>query len=277
MKKFLKMIGYILLALVAVFLIWYFLQFPSLNRNWNSDQKILADITFVGEKVLVKNARNFDYKSPTDYTEGYYDATYDLTKLTRAWYIIEPFGERDGPAHTMLTFDFSDGQHVAVSVEIRKEVGESFDAIKGLLRQYEIVYMVGDERDLIRLRSNYRRDTVIMYPLDIPAENLPKFFVSVMQRAQKLSVEPEWYNTITNTCTTAIQDHANALLTTEKQIPWSKQILLPKTSDEIAYSLDLIDTELTLEEARKYYTINERAMAADQDPDFSAKIRSEIK
>lgn len=137
--------------------------------------------------------------------------------------------------------------------------------------------MVGDERDLIGLRSNYRRDTVIMYPLKIQPDNLPKFFNSVMERAQRLSVQPEWYNTITNTCTTAIQNHANLLLPADKKIPWSKQILLPKYSDEIAYNLGLIDTKLSLEEARKYYTINDRALNQDKEKDFSLKIRPEIR
>lgn len=256
---------------------WYLAQVPSLDRDWNDDQKILAEISFNGNKIGLKNGRNFDYKSEYEFTIDYYDTHFDTTKLSRAWYIIEPFGERDWPAHTMLAFDFSDGQHVAVSAEIRKEKWESFDAIKWLLRQYELVYMVGDERDLIGLRSNYRKDTVIMYPLKIQPENLPKFFHSVMERAQKLSVEPEWYNTITNTCTTAIQGHANLLLPDDKKIPWSKQILLPKYSDEIAYNLWLIDTKLSLEEARKYYTINERALGMDKEKDFSRKIRPDIR
>ncbi len=277
MKSFLKKIAYLLLGVVSVFFIWYFLQSPSLERNWNTDQKVLAEIQFEGNLIRVKNARNFDYQSTDDFVPSYYDAIYDIEKLTRAWYIIEPFGEKDGPAHTMLSFDFSDGQHVAVSAEIRKEVGESFDAVKGLLRQYEIVYMVGHERDLIRLRSNYRKDTVIMYPLKIQPQNLPKLFISVMERAKKLAEEPEWYNTITNTCATAIQDHANFLLSEDKKISWSKQILLPKYSDEIAYNLGLLDTRLSLEDAREYYTINERAMKANQDENFSQKIRPEIK
>lgn len=275
-KKILKWAFLTFLLIVIIFSGWYFLQFPSLNRNWNEDQKILAEIRFDKNLVHVKNARNFDYVTDTTFTPRYYDATYDINKLSRVWYIIEPFGDRDGPAHTMLSFDFSDGQHVSVSTEIRKEVGESFDAIKGLLRQYEIVYMIGDERDLIRLRSNYRKDVVTMYPLKIQPENLPKFFLSVMQRAQKLSQEPEWYNTITNTCATAIQDHANFVLDEERKISWNKNILLPKYSDKIAYDLGLIDTQLGLEEARKYYTINERALLADQDPEFSKKIRPQI-
>lgn len=222
------------------------------------------------------NARDFDYTSTTDYTPSYYNEVYDIKKLERMWYIIEPFGEQDGPAHTMMSFDFSDGKYLAVSTEIRKEKGESFSAVKGLFRQYEIVYMVGAERDLIRLRSNYRLDDVYMYPLASTQEGREKMFVSVMKRAQKLAIEPEYYHTITNTCTTTIQRHANEVL--EKvRIPWSKQILLPETSDQVAYDLGLIDTQLSLEEARSYYKINARAMSADDDPDFSKHIRPEIR
>ena len=267
---------WIILAIIAIFCLWYFLRFPSLDRNWNDDQKVLADIQIDNRIVTVKNARNFSYRSTTDYDRAYYDAVYDASKLTRAWYIIEPFGDRDGPAHTMLTFDFDDGQTVAVSAEIRKEIGESFDAVKGLLRQYELVYMVGDERDLIRLRSDYRRDEVIMMPLKISEEGLEKFFLSVMQRAKKLATEPEWYNTITNTCTTAIQYHANDILPDNKKIPWSKQILLPKYSDTIAYDMGYIDTALPIEEARKYYRINERSLTANEE-EYSKSIRPEIK
>lgn len=121
----------VLFALIGGgFSLWYFAQMPSLDRNWNDDQKILAEISFNGTKISLKNGRNFDYRSEQDFTIDYYDTHFDTTKLSRAWYIIEPFGERDGPAHTMLAFDFSDGQHVAVSAEIRKEKGESFNAFK---------------------------------------------------------------------------------------------------------------------------------------------------
>ena len=106
------------------------LQFPSLDRDWSDDGKILASVSIEGDLVRVKNVRDFDYRSTTDYTPNYYDAVYDTRQIVRAWYIIEPFGGHDGPAHTMLAFDFDDGQFVTVSAEIRKEVGESFDAIK---------------------------------------------------------------------------------------------------------------------------------------------------
>lgn len=127
-------------------------------------------MSFEGDIVSIKNLRNYDYRATDDYTPAYYDEVFDLSKLTRAWYIIEPFGECDGPAHTMMSFDFEDDKYLSVSVEIRKEKGESFSALKGILNQYEIVYMLGDERDLVRLRSNYRKDDVYMFPIKASQE-----------------------------------------------------------------------------------------------------------
>lgn len=121
MSSIVRLFLIIFILIGGGFSFWYFSQVPSLDRDWNDDQKILAEISFSGTKIGLKNGRNFDYKSEKEYTIDYYDTHFDTTKLSRAWYIIEPFGERDGPAHTMLAFDFSDGQHVAVSAEIRKE------------------------------------------------------------------------------------------------------------------------------------------------------------
>ena len=136
--------------------------------------------------------------------------------------------------------------------------------------------MIGDERDLIRLRSNYREDDVYMYPIRTTPAGRKALFLDVMRRAQKLASDPEYYHTIFHTCTTVIQDHANAVLE-DKKVRWSKDILLPKYSDTVAYDLGLIDTRLSLEEAREYYLINGRARQANQSEEFSELIRPEIR
>ncbi len=118
------------------------------------------------------NVRNFTYRSAADYTPGYYNRTYNLDEIESVYYIIEPFSEVDGPAHTMLSFGFSGGVFVTVSAEIRKEKGESFDVIPGLMNQFEIVYIIGDENDLVKLRANYRKDSVYMYPINTPKEKM---------------------------------------------------------------------------------------------------------
>ncbi|MDD2916586.1 MAG: DUF4105 domain-containing protein [Candidatus Gracilibacteria bacterium] len=264
-----------LLVTLTVGLAWWLSQKPSLYRDWSVDQEKLASITFSGNLVNIENVRNFTYRSTTDYTPRYYNRTYNLDEIESVYYIIEPFSTMDGPAHTMLSFGFSGGTFVTVSAEVRKEKGESFDVFPGLMNQFEIVYIVGDENDLVKLRSNYRKDAVYMYPIKTPKEKMQGLFSSAMHRADQLTKEPEFYNTLWNTCTTSILRHVNALRT--DKISWEKKILLPSHSDDIAYELGLIDTSLSLPEAREYYKINALSEKYADDTRYSEKIRVERK
>lgn len=252
---------------------------PSLDKDWAIDQQILAKIEFQDDWVFIKNIRNFEYSSTSEYIESYYDSTYKIDEINSVDYIIEPFWEIDGFAHTMLSFWFSDWRYLVVSAEIRKEVGESFHPVSGLLNKYEIVYIIGDEKDLIKLRANYRKDTVIMYPIKIQQHKIQELFISVIKRADTLSKNPEFYNTLTNTCSTSVLRHVNDVraMNSKNIISWSKQILLPSHSDEIAYNLGLINTNLSLEDAREYYTINALSEKYWEDINYSKAIRKTIK
>jgi hypothetical protein len=264
-----------LLITLTVGLAWWLSQKPSLYRDWAVDQAILPTISFSGNLVEVKNVRNFQYKTTTDFTSGYYNRTYNLDEIESVYYIIEPFSKMDGPAHTMLSFGFSGGVFVTVSAEVRKEKGESFDAVPGLLNQFEIVYIVGDENDLVKLRANYRKDAVHMYPIKTPKEKMQGLFSSTMHRADQLTKEPEFYNTLWNTCATSILRHVNAMRT--EKVSWNQKILLPSHSDDIAYELGLIDTKLPLPEAREYYKINALSEKYADDVNYSERIRVEGK
>jgi len=248
----------------------YLLQSPSNNRDWAQDQVLLPDAVFDGKTVEIQNIRDFVYSSEDDYQSRYYDKTFDLGSLESVDYIVEPFGSM-GAAHTFLSFGFADGSHVAISVEIRKEAGESFSPIKGLFRAYELMYVIADEKDVIKLRTNYRNHIVYLYPLEIPREKMQELFVDMLTRAKKLKNSPEFYNTLTNTCTTNIARHVNAIA--PNAIPWDIRLLLPRNSDELAYELGLIDQSIPLDKARERYQINERAAIYADDPDFSRRIR----
>ncbi|OHA84509.1 MAG: hypothetical protein A2408_00710 [Candidatus Yonathbacteria bacterium RIFOXYC1_FULL_52_10] len=265
----------ILLVLIALFVLWSILVHPSNDRDWNADQAILPTADIMGDTVAIRNIRNFSYASTTSYTPAYYDKTFDVSKLVRAYYIVEPFSGYAGAAHTFLSFEFEDtngkADFVAISVEIRKEKGESFSAGKGLLKQYEIMYVIADERDVVKLRSNYRKDQVFVYPVKADIENIRAVFLDMVTRANTLAEKPEFYNTLTNTCTTNIVSHVNKI--SPKRVSFDLSILFPENSDKLAYDLGLIDTELSFEEARKTYLINERAEQFANDPDFSLKIR----
>jgi Domain of unknown function (DUF4105) len=175
----------------------------------------------------------------------------------------------------MLSFSFSGGKTVVISAELRKERGESFDAVKWILNQFEIQYIVASETDVIKLRTNYRHNQVYMYPIDTPKEKIQQLFRSMVIRADKLTREPEFYNTLWNNCTTTILQHANALR--QEKIDGGKYTLLPAHSDQIVYEAGLIDTKLPLEEARAYYRIDETARVAWTGSIFSDTIRKPIR
>lgn len=265
----------VLLVLAALFALWSVIVRPSNDRDWNADQAILPTAEITGDQVTFHNIRNFSYASTTSFTPAYYDKTFDVSKLVRAYYIVEPFSGYAGAAHTFLSFEFEDADgepdFVAISVEIRKEKGESFSAGKGLLKQYEIMYVIADERDVVKLRSNYRKDKVYVYPVKGDIAKIREVFLDMVTRANKLAENPEFYNTLTNTCTTNIVRHANTI--SPERVPFDFSILLPENSDKLAYDLGLIDTDLSFEEARAAYLINERAEQFADDPDFSLKIR----
>lgn len=243
---------------------------PSNERNWTKDQSILPYAIISGDEVEIKHIRNFTYASTTSYSPDYYTKTFDLTKLSSLDYIVEPF-KGIGAAHTFLSFGFDDGSHVAISVEIRKEVGESFSPLKGLFRQYELVYVIADERDVIKLRTNYRKDNVYLYPVDTTKEHMRTLFVNMLRRANELRESPEFYNTLTNNCTTNIAGHINDI--TPNKISWDYRLLFPENSDVLAQELGLIAQGMTIEEARTKYRINEKAERYADDPEFSKRIR----
>ena len=255
---------------VAIALLYMLIQ-PSNDRAWTPDQRVLPSAQFEGSRVTIRNIRNVEYRSQSDYTVRHYDRTFNLDALESVWFLVEPFEGMQGPAHTLVSFGFGGNDFVAVSVEIRKEVGESFSPLRGVLKRYELMYVVADERDVIKLRSNYRRDTVYLYPVKTTPERRRRMFVEMLERANSLVNRPEFYNTLTNTCTTNIVRHVNTIA--PRRVPLSYKVLLPAYSDELAHDLGLIDTDLSLEDARRRFRINDRAERFADDPEFSTRIR----
>lgn len=259
------------MAVFGAWLLFVLLVRPSNERDWNADQARMTTAEIVGDVVTIRNVRNATYRSTTDFDVHWETRRYDLSRLESVWFIVEPFADWRGPAHTFLSFGFDDGDHVAISVEIRKERGEAFSPLLGLLRQYEIAYVVGDERDLIGLRANHRKDDVFLYPVRATREQARALFVSMLERANRIAAEPEFYNTLTNTCTSNIVDHIESIA--PGRVPWSYKTLLPAYSDDLAYDLGLIDTDLPRATYRSAHRINDLASRYAEDPAFSARIR----
>ncbi len=245
------------------------------NRDWAVDQERTAVSSIDGDHVRIHNVRNFHYRSAQDFDVRWEARAYDLGRLQSVWYVVEPFSDWRGPAHTLLSFGFDDGQFIAISVEIRKEKGEAFSPLLGVLRQYELAYVIGDERDLIGLRANHRHDDVYLYPIRVTPEQLRALFVSMLERANRIAEHPEFYNTVNNTCLSNIVQHID--LIAPGRIPFSYKTLLPAYSDDLAYDLGLIDTGLARDQYRPPHRINELAARHAEDANFSSAIRSAIR
>jgi Domain of unknown function (DUF4105) len=243
---------------------------PSNERDWSPDQKVLQRAKIAGDAVTIENLRNFTYRTGTDFVEKYETRSYDLRKLDSVWFVVERFGDAPGIAHTLVSFGFGD-EYLSISVEIRKERGEVYSPVKGLLRQYELMYVIADERDVIGLRTNFRRDPVYLYPVRTTPERMRRMFVEMLERANQLAAQPEFYNSFTNNCTTNIVGHVNTIA--PQAIPFSYKVVLPAYSDQLAYDLGLIPTDQPFVTIRAAHRIDALAQQQPVGPDFSRIIR----
>ena len=247
---------------------------PTNDRDWQTDLARLAYASIDGDKVTVHNIRNFDYRSESDYTPAYYDKTFDLGAL-QSLDIVTSYWAGPAIAHVFVSFGFAGDDYLAISIEVRKPKGEGYSTLKGFFRQYELIYVVADERDVIRLRTNYRRDPpedVYVYRTSssVPAKQL--LFLEYMRKLNALRTRPEFYNTLTTNCTTSIwvNSHVNPGI-----IPLSWKILATGYVPAYLYEQGLLEaTGVSFAELRERAHVNARAQAADQAADFSRRIRA---
>ena len=261
---------------VAVLGWWLFAIQPSNERQWQPDLAKLPYATVDGDLVTMHNIRNVDYRSEFDYSPAYYTKTYDLKKLEGidlfAVYWMGP-----AIAHTIISFNFGDKDYLAVSIEARKELNEGYSTIKGFFRQYELTYIVADERDVIRLRTNYRKDPheeVYLYRIQMDKENFRRLFLEYLRKINEIHEKPTFYNTLLDNCTTAIWFNTWVI---PGHLPFSWKILLSGYVPEYLYESKVLATQLPFEQLQRQAHINPVAQAADQSPDFSRRIRAAIK
>jgi len=254
-------------------LFWFFSIKPSNDRDWQADVAVLPYATVQGNIVNVHNIRNFDYSSETNYTPAYYDKSFDLKKLNGVD-IVAVYWMGPAIAHVFLSFAFDGGDHIAFSIETRKEKGEDYSTIKGFFRQYELYYVVADERDVIKLRTNYRRnppEDVYIYKASAPIENGRRLFMAYIDRINSLKVKPEFYNTLTSNCTTSIWMNTRV---NEGHPPFNWKILVSGYLPELLYQTGKLDSHgLTFTELQRRSHVNARAQAAGADENFSSVIR----
>jgi hypothetical protein len=245
---------------------------PSNNRDWQPDLALLAYADIDGNKITVHNIRNCDYRTETDFDVHHYDKTFDLQKLRTADLYMVYWGA-PYMAHTMVSFGFEGGDYLCFSIETRKTKGQGYSAIKGLFRQFTLMTVVADERDLVRLRTTYRKgEEVYLYRLRGTPDQARHLFLDYLRRLNHLRQRPQWYNAVTDNCTTGIRTQRAA----EDRAPWDWRILVNGYGDELLYEHGRIATNLPLAELKQRCHINERARAAGNAADFSARIRQGV-
>ena len=260
-------------ALVFALVLWRWEAIePSNERDWQPEGSRLAHATVDGDLVTFHGIRNFDYRTETDFTPAWYDRSFDLRDLDSAD-LVAVYWMGPAIAHVFLTFGFRDGAHLAVSIEARKERGEGYSTVAGFFRQYELMYVVADERDVIRLRTNYRRDPpeeVRLYRLQGTRAELRRLFVDYVREINALAERPQFYNSLTTNCTTNIWLHSRV---NPGHLPFSWKILASGYVPRYLYEAGRLDQSVPFGELQRRSIVNARAQAADRSEDFSRRIR----
>jgi hypothetical protein len=248
---------------------------PSNVRSWADDHAVLPYAEFRGNQIVVHNVRNCRYFDDETFIVQHEDRTYDLSRLQAVDFFMVPFENMPRLAHTMLSFEFAtpDGppQYLCASIEIRKEQGETYAAWKGSARQYELMYVLADERDVVQVRTNHRGEDVYRYRTTATPDKARMLLVDVLARANQLAARPEFYDTITNNCTTNLVDHINRIK--PNRVVYDYRVLLPGYSDKLAYDEGLIVPYGTFEETKVRAYVSGKALAAANREDFSQAIR----
>jgi hypothetical protein len=261
----------LLAALLPVVLValWWSSIAASNTRDWTPDVARPAQAAFHDSSVTIQNVRNFSYRSETDYDQRWETRTYNLDRVRG----VDLFMSFWGPtqiAHTIVSWDFDDGQHLAISIETRKKKGQSYSAVRGFFRQYELYYVVADERDLVGLRTNHRGEQMYLYHIRASASQARALLIDYLEEVNHLAEHPQWYNALTQNCTTTIRGHAQHV-GAGGRLDW--RLLANGHLDQLLYERGQLGTSVPFEELRARSNITERAKAAGDSADFSARIR----
>ncbi|WP_395372107.1 DUF4105 domain-containing protein [Komagataeibacter diospyri] len=260
---------------VSALAIWYVTDPPRNDRVWAGEYAVPADAWRVGDVVHVRNVRNFRYRTETDYIPAWYDATYDLNRLDSVD-LVTSYWAGEAIAHVFLSFGFSDGKHLAMSIETRRQARFPYSTIAGFFHHYELFYVTADERDLIGVRTDVRRERVYLYRLNIAPEVRQRLFLSYVGAIHDIIYRPVWYNTLTDNCTTGILARAGARL--RYRFDW--RVILSGHTAAMAYDMDLLGPYdpkrypgfAAVHDASRIH----RSQDAVIGPDYSAAIRADL-
>jgi hypothetical protein len=257
---------------VAVVLGWWATITPTNTRNWTPDVARSVTATIDGDRLVVDNVRNFIWRSDTDFDQRWEQRSFDLSRITDVDLIMS-YWAGEAIAHTIVSFGFADGARLAFSIETRKAVGEAYSPIAGFFKEYELAIVAADERDVVRVRSNVRGEDVRIYRLRTSPADARVLLGEYVAEANQLAQAPRFYNTLTANCTTLVFGMVRVI---RPGLKLDARVLLSGYLPDYVYDLGAVDTSMPLAELRERARIHGRAVRADADPDFSARIRDGI-
>jgi hypothetical protein len=259
-------------GLFLVEIVWFLCARPSQDRPWRPEVAVMPRAIVEGDRVRFEGYRFFDYRNRDDFTVRYEEREVLLSHLTAVDFFLSYW--KVGPVgHTFVSFCFDDAPPVCISIEARPEVYEGFAPIASLFQQFELIYVVGDERDLVRVRTNYRHEDVYLYRIRMPPERARRLFLAYLDRINGLADQPEFYRLLSNNCTVNIVRSANVA---GRDGGFDIRYLLNGYIDRYLYEVGVVDTTLPFEELRRHSRINEAAWSANDAPDFSERIRASL-
>jgi hypothetical protein len=261
-------VGFALFAAVAL---WWWSIKPPKNRDWQPDVAQTAWTERDGDRITIHNLRNFDYQPGLPPKPRWETRVVDLSDLQAVDLFINFWGSTV-ICHPIVSFQFGPDQHVAISVETRMAQGQNYSTIRGFFKQFALTYIVADERDVVRVRTNYRHEQLYLYRTSIKPERARALFLSYLATVNALHEHPQFYNAVTSNCTTNVRTHTAA--TTTKPAPWDWRMLVNGTVDELVYEKGGFASQLPFPELKGKSLIDAPAQAADQDPEFSERIRA---
>jgi len=251
---------------------WWISITPSHDRPWRVEVAVMPRADIDGDRVRITGVRNFDYRSQDDFTVRFEEREVRLSRLTALDFYVSYWHE-GLVGHTFLSFIFDDAPPLSISIETKPELGEGFDPIASLFKQFELIYVVGTERDIVGVRTNHRNETVYLYRLNTSADDARRLFLVYLERINQLAERPEFYHLLSNSCTINIVRYANAA---GRQGRFDFRHLLNGLVDSYLYHSGRVDTTLPFDELRRRSLINGAAQAADGAPDFSQRIRASL-
>ena len=262
------------LVIFAILLIWWQTLTPTNDKDWAPGVAQISHGEIEGDKLVMYNVRNFDYRTVNDFDQNWETREYNLNNL-QGLYLFLSYWASDNIAHTILSWDFGDDGYLAISIETRKDKTQQYSTVHGFFKQYEIAYVAADERDIIRLRTNFRKERVYLYRLEAPKNQVLDLFKDYLKAMNNLVETPKFYNALTNNCTTTIKIHADAI-NPGKPPPLDWRLLASGHVDELLYDTNVVPTNLPFTDLRKASRVDLK-MQKEGREDFSRKMRDYLR